>query len=101
MYYSYYYFRIVPFIINPIQFLSKPSPRRSTDSMRMRKVTSCLLPIIDCGIQLMLGRSDHYSMFTEWRHDIRYKTTLSCLDCVECAGWWLESEMKVSGLHAE
>ena len=40
-------------------------------------------------------------MFTEWRHDIRYKTALSCLDCVECAGWRPESGVKVSGLHAE
>ena len=41
-----------------------------------------------------------YSMFTEWRHGIRYKKAFSCLDSyVECAGWRPESEMKV--LHAE
>ena len=33
-------------------------------------------------------------MFTEWRHDIRYKMALSSLDCVECAGWRPESGMK-------
>ena len=60
-YYSYYYCRVAPFIINAIQSLSKPSLRRSSDAMRMRTVTSCLPPIIDCGMQLMLRRSDHYS----------------------------------------
>jgi len=41
-YYSYYFCRIVPFIINAIQSLSKSSLRQSTDLMRMRKETSCL-----------------------------------------------------------
>jgi len=38
---------------------------------------------------------------TEWRRDIRHKTTLSCSDCVECAGWRSESGMKGNGLHVQ
>ena len=44
-YYSYYYCRIVPFIIEAIQLLLKSSLHRRIDSMCMRKVkhrTSCL-----------------------------------------------------------
>ena len=33
-----------------------------------------------------------YIMLTEWKHDIRYKTALLCLDCVECARKWIESQ---------
>jgi len=53
MYYnSYYYCRIVFFIINAIQSLLKSALRQSNDLMRMRKVkhyTSCLpqLSIVD------------------------------------------------------
>ena len=39
-----------------------------------------------------------YTMLTEWRCDIRYKTALSCLDFVECAGWRPESGMKIVSL---
>jgi len=41
-----------------------------------------------------------YTMFAEWRCDIRYKMALSCLHCEECAGWRPESGMKLER-HAE
>jgi len=83
------------------QRYSITSLRWSTNLIRMHKVTSCLPPLIDCGLQLMLRGSKRrfpgeekkvqcvmYTMFTEWKYDIRYKMALSCLDSVERAWKW-------------
>jgi len=64
-YYSYYYRCIVPFIINAMQSLLKSSLCQSNSLMhKVKHCTSCLSLIIDCGLQLMLRRSDHYSDYT-------------------------------------
>ena len=105
MYYYSYYCRIVPFIINAIQSLSKPSLRRSSDAMHMRMVTSYLSANYRLWDTVNVAKKRSlqwlhkrrfpdeekkvmYSMLIKWRRDIRYMTALLSLDCmlVVCAG---------------